>query len=136
MILDEISLQKLQIIAVVPVIHCLTYKNCKNIRVEKQVTIIILYFLTGFRHESHHKTITEIPICLLSCINIMFVNLQIFPILPLTIELLTKGISLWNTRNEDSMLRKYLPFAIYGALIFGFIASLMYTGAALTVTIK
>ena len=34
------------------------------------------------------------------------------------------------------MIRKYLPFAIYGALIFGFIASLMYTGAALTVTIK
>ena len=42
-----------------------------------------------------------------------------------------------NTGNEDSMLRKYLlPFAIYGALIFGFIASLGYTGAALTVTIK
>ena len=56
--------------------------------------------------------------------------------MPLTIELLTKGIPLWNTRNEDSMLRKYLPFAIYGALVVGFIASLMYTGAALAVTIK
>ena len=56
--------------------------------------------------------------------------------MPLTIELLTKGIPLWNTRNEDSMLRKYLPFAIYGALVVGFIASLVYTGGALVVTKK
>ena len=34
------------------------------------------------------------------------------------------------------MLQKYLPFTIYGALIFGFIASLVYTGFALAVTIK
>ena len=54
--------------------------------------------------------------------------------LPLTIELLTKGISV-NTGN-DSMLRKYLPFAIYGALIFGYIASLVNTGFALAVTVK
>ena len=34
------------------------------------------------------------------------------------------------------MLQKYLPFAIYGALIYGFIASLVYTGFALVVTVK
>ena len=66
--------------------------------------------------------------------NITSVNVYIFPILLLTIELLTKGISV-NTGN-DSMIPKYLPFAIYGALIFGFIASLVYTGFALAVTVK